>query len=157
MFGMNQTYNFTMSKFHELFEDQKELFTNAISKINSFHKIKVAIIGNNTLKELYKISKANELTNYLSDDGVDVIIQLNEEIFMKLEEQQQNYIIDEALAMIYVDSENDKVKIIQHDFSGFSLVMLKYGIDESVKTAEVIKAAFAQKKEQDAENNVAEA
>lgn len=146
-----------MSKFHELFEDQKELFTTAINKIDSFREINIAIIGCNSLKELYKVSKANELTNYLSDDGVDVIIQVNEEIFETLEEQQQSYIIDEALAMIYVDPENGKVKIIQHDFSGFSLVMLKYGIEESVKTDQLIKAAFAQKKEQDAENNVTEA
>jgi len=146
-----------MSKFHELFDDQKELFVNAISKIDNFREITIEIIGNNSLKELYKVSKANELTNYLSECGVDVIIQLNEEIFEKLEEQAQNYIIDEALAMIYFDDETGRVKIIQHDFSGFSLVMLKYGIEESVKTAELIKAAFAQKKEQDAENNVADA
>jgi hypothetical protein len=145
-----------MSKFHDLFEDIKELFINELNKIDSLRDLNVAVIGNNHLKEIYKVSKANELTSYLSEDGIDVIIQVNEEIFETLEDRQKAYIIDEALAMLYVDSESGRLKIIQPDFSGFSLVMLKYGIEESVKTAEVIKAAFAQKKEQDAENNVAE-
>jgi hypothetical protein len=142
-----------MSKFHDLFPDLQELFTDAIKKIDSFGSIRIKIIANDSLKEISKVSKANDLTNYLTDE--DVIIQVNEQVFEQLDEKQQAYVIDETLAKIYVDVESDKIKMIQPDFSGFSLVMLKYGIEESINTAQIIKTAFAQLKEQEAENGQA--
>jgi DNA polymerase III delta prime subunit len=106
-----------MSKFHELFPDLQELFTEAIKKIDSFNNIKIKIIANDALKEITKVSKANDLTNYLTDE--DVIIQVHEGIFEKLDEKQQAYVIDETLARIYVDLESGKIKMIQPEFTGF--------------------------------------
>jgi hypothetical protein len=143
-----------MSKFHELFPDLQELFTEAIKKIDSFNNIKIKIIANDALKEITKVSKANDLTNYLTDE--DVIIQVHEGIFEKLDEKQQAYVIDETLARIYVDLESGKIKRIQPDFTGFSLIMLKYGNEESINTAQVIKTAFAQLREEEAENGQAD-
>jgi hypothetical protein len=143
-----------MSKFHELFPDLQELFTEAIKKIDSFNNIKIKIIANDALKEITKVSKANDLTNYLTDE--DVIIQVHEGIFEKLDEKQQAYVIDETLARIYVDLESGKIKMIQPDFTGFSLIMLKYGNEESINTAQVIKTAFAQLREEEAENGQAD-
>jgi hypothetical protein len=139
-----------MSKFKELFPDLQELFTNEIKKIDSFNGIRIKIIGNDSLKEITKVSKANPLTNYLTDE--DVIIEVHETIFEKLDTRQQQYVIDETLARIYVDLESDKIKMIQPDFCGFSLVMLKYGNEESINTAQIIKTAFSQLREQEAEN-----
>ena len=142
-----------MSKFKELFPDLLQLFTDSIHKIESLSKIRIKIIGNDSLKEITKVSKANPLTNYLTDE--DVIIEVHETIFEKLDAKQQQYVIDETLARIYVELETDKIKMIQPDFSGFSLVMLKYGNEESINTAQIIKTAFAQLKEQEAENGQA--
>jgi len=142
-----------MSKFKEIFPDLQELFVNAIKKIDSFNNIRIKIIGNDSLKEVTKVSKANDLTQYLTDE--DVIIQVNELVFEALNDTQRAYVIDETLARIHVDLESGKIKMIQPDFSGFSLVMLKYGNEESINTAQVIKLAFAQLKEQEAENGQA--
>lgn len=142
-----------MSKFHELFPDLQELFVNSIKDAGNLDSIRIKIVANNSLKEIKKVSKANEITNYLTDENV--IIEVNEEIFEMLDLTQQQYVIDETLAEIYVDMETEKIKILKPDFKGFSFVMLKYGIENSVNTNLAIKAAFAQKKEQDEENGQA--
>ena len=142
-----------MSKFHELFPDLQELFVNSIKDAGNLDSIRIKIVANNSLKEIKKVSKANEITNYLTDENV--IIEVNEEIFEMLDLTQQQYVIDETLAEIYVDMETEKIKILKPDFKGFSFVILKYGIENSVNTNLAIKAAFAQKKEQDEENGQA--
>lgn len=140
-----------MAKFHEVFADFEALFTNFIDQIDSLREVKINILGNNRLKEISKVVKANDLLKHLTD--VDIIILINEEVFEKLEADQQMLVVEEAVAKIYFDAEKGSIKIIKPDIpSGFSLVMQKYGLQKYLETHLLIKEIFAQQGDAEADS-----
>ena len=68
-----------MANYQEVNETTQEMFTNAISESDLSRYLKITVLANNKLKELFKIMKANDILKYMTDD--DVIIVLNEIIF----------------------------------------------------------------------------
>jgi hypothetical protein len=140
-----------MAKFTEVFDDTQTLFTNFINQIDSLSEVNVKILGNNRLKEIGKVVKANDLLKHMTNE--DVIILLNEKIFDNLQDEQKMMVVEELVARLYYDSEKDKLTIINPDVNTFSLLLRKYGYDKYEVLHETIKALFAQEAEEMAENN----
>ncbi len=141
-----------MAKFHEVFPDIQEKFTNFTNNIDSLREVNIKILANNSLKEIGKVIKANDLLKHMTQE--DVIIILNEEIFEQLEEESQTIIIEELIARIYFDFEKSKLSIINPDIIGFSGVIQKYGFNKYYETKLLIKELFSKEEAEDAENNV---
>jgi Putative phage metallopeptidase len=141
-----------MAKYHELFEDNKDLFTSFIQQIDSLNEVNIKVLGCNTLKEICKVQKATDILKHMTND--DVIILLNENIFEQLDAEQKNIVIEENVARIYFDSEKEKIVLIKPDVNTFSLLLRKYGYNKYERTLESIKALYAQKNEENAQANV---
>jgi hypothetical protein len=128
-----------MAKFETPFEDTQELFNKVIDSTGlGNYGVVITVLTNNTAKEIFKVTKANDLLKFRTGD--DVIIVLNEKIFEKLTDEQKIIVVEEAVAYIAYDSENDKLLITKPDFIAHSGILRKHTfatievVRESVKT-----------------------
>lgn len=128
-----------MAKFETPFEDTQELFNKVIDTTGlANYGVVITVLTNNTAKEIFKVTKANDLLKFRTGD--DVIIVLNEKIFEKLTDEQKLIVVEEAVAYIAYDSENDKLLITKPDFIAHSGILRKHTfatievVRESVKT-----------------------
>jgi len=131
-----------MAVFQDVFPDTQELFDGFIGKIESLNEVSIKILGNNKLKEPYKVVKATDLTRYLST--YDIVIIVNESVFELLDEENKQMIIEESVARIYYDMEKGKVSIINPDMSTFSLLVVKFGIDKYIRLQQMVREIFQQ-------------
>ena len=125
------------NNYEEPFEETQTLYTQAIVAANLNH-VNITILTDNTAKEIFKVIKANKLLNYRTGD--DVIIVINEKILDQLEPAQRLIVVEESIAGIVYDSENDSFEIKKPDVNTFSGVLSKHTyavwnvLRESIKT-----------------------
>ena len=134
-----------MAKFEEPFEDTQDLYNEVIKTAGLDQYVNITILVNNKAKELFKINKANELLKYRTGD--DIIIVLNEKIFEGLTEDQRRIVVEESLASIHYDMENDKLVITKPDVVTFSGVLAKHTFDKWETLRESIKTLYAAEKQ----------
>lgn len=135
-----------MAKYEEVFEDTQALFDNFIAQIDNLREVNIKILAQNSLKEIGKVVKANDLVRHMTSE--DIIILLNETIFEQLEDEQKLMVIEELIAQVYYDDEKSKVTIIKPDLTTFSLLLVKYGTEKYLRLRESIKAVLAQEEEE---------
>jgi len=135
-----------MAKFEEPFDDTKEVFRTVIDGTELERVINIKILSNNKLKEIGKVSKSTDLVKFLSSE--DIIIQVNEEVFEKLDELQQIIVAEALVAHIEYNFEKDKLSINKPDVMGHSGVISKFGDKVYLNTLEIIREAFNSLKEQ---------
>ena len=129
-----------MAEYQEVFPDHQQLFTNLIAEIDSLNSVNIKVLGNNELKEVTKIIKANDLLRHESAN--DVYIILNETIFEPLNEEQKAMVVEETVAQIYFDAEKDKISIIKPDFTTFSGLLVKYGHQKCLDLKALIRLMY---------------
>lgn len=134
-----------MAKFEEPFEDTQDLYDEVIKAAGLDQYVNITILVNNKSKELFKINKANELLKYRTGD--DIIIVLNEKIFEGLTDEQRRIVVEESLASIHYDMENDKLVITKPDVVTFSGVLSKHTFEKWDALRESIKTLYAAEKQ----------
>ena len=134
-----------MAKFEEPFEDTQDLFNEVIKTAGLDQYVNITILANNKAKEIFKINKANDLLKHRTGD--DIIIVLNERIFEGLTDEQRRIVIEESLASIHYDMENDKLVISKPDVVTFSGVLAKHTFDKWEALRESIKTLYAAEKQ----------
>lgn len=145
-----------MATFTEPFESTTDLFNQAILVADLARNLNITIITNNKAKKIFTVTKASEILKFRTED--DVIIFLNEDIFEQLTPQQQLIVIDEALACIVYDVENEKLSIAKPDVITFSSVLGKYTFEvwdalrESIKTLQGAEKAEEAQAADEADN-----
>ena len=134
-----------MAKFEEPFEDTQDLYTEVIKAAGLDQYVNITMLANNKAKEIFKINKANDLLKHRTGD--DIIIVLNEKIFEGLTDEQRRIVIEESLASIHYDMENDKLVISKPDVVTFSGVLSKHTFDKWDALRESIKTLYAAEKQ----------
>jgi len=132
-------------KFEEIFNETDNLFKEVLEKTSIPKFVKFKVVGCQEQKEIYKLSKTNPLVHYIT--GIDILITLNEDIFSQLNDLQQKVVLQECLAQVYYDMDNDKLKLLKPDVSTFSRILEQYGVKEYMELKEVISAIQNQKEE----------
>jgi len=139
-----------MAKFEQPFPDTQDIFQTVIDGTDLERNVNIKLLTNNRLKEIGKVTKTNDLVQYLSSE--DVIIQINEEVFEKLDELQQIIVAESLLAYVSFDMEKEKLTISKPDVMGHSVVISKFGDKVYLNTLKIIKEVFNQQKEKKAED-----
>ena len=133
-----------MAKFEEVYEDTLSLFQKHIDQTSIPRMVKIKILSNDAIKkEFGKVSKTNDIVKFMTD--YDVVIQVNEPIFDKLEDKQKEYVVRDLLAQIVYDIEKDKISIVSHDITTFSGVLRNFDIDTYLSIKESIITLLEQK------------
>lgn len=139
-----------MAKFTELYEDIEKLFRDGINLIETLREVNITILANDRAKDIFKVTKANDLLKFRTGD--DVVIVLNQKIFEQLPLPQQLIIVEEALAYISFDSENDKVVITSPDFEAHSGILRKHTFATIEVVRESVKTLYQAEKDAEGEN-----
>jgi hypothetical protein len=142
-----------MAKYNDVFPDTKEIFDEVIVGANLDNFVNILVLADNKQKDIGKVVKANPILKYKTDD--DVVVIINESIFELLDDSLKLITAEMIMAGISYNSEKDKIEINKPDFTIHTGLLKKYGGDVCINLHEVIRAAFAQKAEQDAEEEVA--
>lgn len=123
-------------KLDGVLKDTEDLFKTVLDETSIPKSIKIELIASESMKEVGKVVKANEILKYMTE--VDVIVLINEEIFDRLEDDQKKMVLEELLAQIYWDNDSGKIKLIKPDVNTFSLLIKRYGIDFYLSVQETI-------------------
>ena len=135
-----------MAKIQKASEEMENLFDKVKDTTTVKDWLKFEVLCNNKQKDLYKIVKANEIVEILTD-GVNFAVVINEEIFDKLPDNMKEMAIVECLAGVTVD-ENDKITLEKPNFSTYRGVLQKYGHDPIIVLHESIKSLYDAKKQE---------
>lgn len=114
-------------KLDGVLKETEDLFSNVLDATSIPKSIRFELIASNDMKEVGKVSKANEILKYMTE--IDIVVLINETIFDKLGDDQKKMVIEELLAQVFWDSNSGKIKLIKPDVNTFSLLIKKYGID----------------------------
>ena len=142
-----------METFEEPFDDTKEIFKTIIDGTDLERVVNIKLLTNNKLKEIGKVSKSTDLVKFLSSE--DIVIQINEEVFEKLDELQKIIVAEALIAHIEYDFEKDRLSINKPDVMGHSGVIAKFGDKIYLNTLEIIRETFNSLKEQKEEEGTA--
>ena len=142
-----------MAKIEKASEDVVNLFSEISDKTSIPHWIQFEVLCNNTQKELYKITKANDVLEILAG-GVNFVVVFNEEILDELPADLQEMTIIEAVAGVSV-SDSDAVSLEKPDFNTHTGVLQKYGDQSVIQLHESIKSLFDAKKQREDEEKAA--
>lgn len=139
-----------MAKIAKASDEMVDLFDKVKDKTTIKDWLVFEVLCNNKQKELYKIVKANDLVEVLTN-GVNFAVVFNEEIFDQLPDDMKEMAIIECLAGVVVD-ENDKITLEKPNFSTYRGVLEKFGHDPIIVLHESIKSLYdAQKQKEDEE------
>jgi len=114
-------------KLDGVLKETEDLFSNVLDATSIPKSIRFELIASNDMKEVGKVSKANEILKYMTE--IDIVVLINETIFDRLGDDQKKMVIEELLAQVFWDSNSGKIKLIKPDVNTFSLLIKKYGID----------------------------
>ena len=138
-----------MAKIERASEDVVNLFDSIRDKTTIPQWIQFEVLSNEKQKELYKITKLNDVVEVLTE-GVNFSVVFNEEILEALPITMQEIIIDECLAGVSV-SDSDVISLNKHNFNTHTGVLQKYGHDSIIALHESIKTLFDEKKQKEDE------
>jgi len=138
-----------MAKIERASEDVVNLFEEIRNKTSIPHWIQFEVLCNEKQKELYKITKSNDVVEVLTE-GVNFAIVFNEEVLEALPVDMQETAIIECLAGVSV-SESDAVSLDKPNFNTYTGVLQKYGHESIIKLHESIKSLFDEKKQREDE------
>jgi hypothetical protein len=142
-----------MAKIEKASQDMEDLFDKVKDTTTIKDWLKFEVLCNNKQKELYKIVKANEIVEILTD-GLNFAVVFNEEIFDQLPDNMKEMAIIECLAGVIVD-ENDKITLEKPNFSTYRGVLEKFGHDPIIVLHESIKSLYDTKKQKEDEEKAA--
>lgn len=137
-------------KFQEPSLDTQHIFNKVIVATGLSNYMKITILANNTAKQIFKVTKANDLIKFMS--GNDVLIIINEVVLDKLTEEQKYLVAEEALAYVSYNMDKDKIFISQPDFVAHSGILRKHSFETIEIVRESVKTLFSTLKQEEEED-----
>jgi hypothetical protein len=136
-----------MTKFSEVSEDTQFLFDNVLANISIQDYIQFKVLNCVNEKTPVKIVKPNDITNYISNGAIDLIVIVNETLLDELRtngDEIVQILFDEVLCQVHFDTEKDKLNLIKPDFITFTGMISKYKDKLSV-AKETVRLLMQQK------------
>jgi len=142
-----------MAKIERASEDLLNLFEEVREKTTIPHWVVFEVLTNDKQKELYKITKNNDVVEVLTE-GVNFAVVFNEEILDGLPVDLQEMAIEECLAGVSVN-DSDVVALSKPNFNTHTGMLQKFGHDPIILLHESIKSLFDEKKQREDEAKAA--
>lgn len=138
-----------MANIKKASEDIVNLFDEIREKTSIPRWVQFEVLSNDKQKEIYKISKANDVVEILSG-GVNFVVIVNEEILDELSFDLQEMVMNEALAGVVV-SDSDAVSLDKPNFNTHRSMLEHYGHEPIIRLHESIKSLYDSKKQKEGE------
>jgi hypothetical protein len=140
-----------MARYQEPFEDTIDLYEKYIEAAGLTNFINITILTNNSAKDIYKVTKANELLKFRTGD--DIIVIINENILDRLDDKDKEMVIEESISCIHYNTEKDKVEISRPDVVTYSGILSKHGFEKWNRVREIIRLAFESERQTNEESD----
>ena len=101
------------------------------------------------------VSRANAATEFLTDKPDTILVFINEPIMEKLDFEQQDMLIRDALSGVYLDSEKERMVVNKPEISVSMWGHRKYG-DKIINAFEAFVLANQQAEEEEKERKKAQ-
>lgn len=116
-----------MAQFDEVVESTQDMFDEVIRISELDIVLTFKILRVEKQKEVIVPKKATPIVKYLND--IDVFFFVNDEVFDRLQDIHKRYLVEEAVARLSHNPENDKLTILKGDVETFQLLLRKYSLD----------------------------
>lgn len=145
-------------KYEQVSESTQSLFEEIIVKNKLDNFMDISIVHSDKMKysPLGFCGKVTKIPDHIKaaigenrGKNMDIVIILNDNIFMGLPTPQQIMVIEKLLAQISYDLENDKLTIAQPDIQDFASIRKKYSHDELEVLTLATQSLYEKKKEDD--------
>lgn len=134
----------TETKFYDLQDETINAVNEQINKLALPFNVKVKMIGNKKLKTMIKLSKINDVNQYLT--GYDLLIQINEDYLEAFDEESRSILIYQEIDRLAFDIAKGTFKLVKYPLQTTSGVLQKYGI-EAVAKANQLSDLYKQQKD----------
>ena len=114
-------------QYHELADYIVEYFKKLESKLGIPVDVKSVYLADDKQKSLVKISKI--VDKYASLLNADILVSFNEALFDAFDDEINNILIDQELALVEFDYEKGTVKIGKADLITSFGIITKYGVE----------------------------
>lgn len=140
--------------FGEISEDVKEVLDEVIGKTNLENYMNIYYYSVEKQKGVIKVSKLNPLGEAVSRKPQTVVITVRETIFERLNPNQQQMLVEDAINQIHYDEEKDKIAIEAPEITMTDACWRKYGA-ELANTYETCLLTAQQMEEEEKEAKAA--
>lgn len=137
------------SKYYDLHEDTLATIQTIIDKMALPFNLKIKFMGHAKMKTLIKLQKINDIFSHIT--GIDLIVFINEDYFIRFEETNAEILIYQELDRLEFDMNKGTFKIAQYPLQTTIGVLKKYGIDAVAEANQLIELYSQQKQEADKE------
>lgn len=117
------------NKFFETDDQIKEMVINKFKELGlEGCGIKLQVISTTKQKDVVKVVKTSEPTEFLTDTDHAIQIFIYEDVFINmLDDESQNFILEFALDSVWFNSDKDKVMIEKNPYQPLFNMRKKYG------------------------------
>jgi len=139
-----------MAKFEHPSDETVKLIDDVLlTVVEERFAVNAKVLVNNEQKEVGKVKKLSADVKFSYGDDLQIIV--NEVILERLPAVEQNMYIQEMLAGVWFDAENDKLVTDAPNVKTYSDFLSKFGYDKYEVMVESIKSLYEAKKVEDAE------
>jgi hypothetical protein len=130
-----------MEKYHELYDDTKDLFKEIISRKSFSVDLRLEFVGSTKQKELVKVSRIPDQYSFIL--GKELLVIINESMLSSFDDESVTILMEQEIDKIQVNYETGKVKLVKPDLSTFSSLVTKWGL-EKISRANQITELYTQ-------------
>lgn len=112
--------------------------------------VNIQVMSTAKQKEVIKVGKASDPTEFLTKTDNAVQFFVYEEVFLDLDEELQRFLVEFAFDGVYYDSDKDKVVVEKNPYVALFDMRRKYG-ERAVELLEAAYLAVKQKADKDKE------
>lgn len=143
-----------MGKLYKLSETTVEMINDAAESVGLLNFINVLTFGNKQ-KDVIKVKKASPTEEGLGNSPDSIIVYVNEDVFIKLSDEQQKLIVEDAINEVMFDPEKEKLNVTQPEIKMTVGGWRKYG-EKLVNALETAILTRQQMEEEEKERKAAE-
>lgn len=111
--------------------------------------VNVQVMSTTKQKEVIKVGKASDPTEFLTKTDNAVQLFVYEEVFLELDEELQKFLVEFAFDGVYYDSDKDRVMLEKNPYVPLFDLRHKYG----ERADELLEAAYLAVKQKADKNN----
>jgi len=111
--------------------------------------VNVQVMSTTKQKEVIKVGKASDPTEFLTKTDNAVQLFVYEEVFLELDEELQKFLVEFAFDGVYYDSDKDRVMLEKNPYVPLFDLRRKYG----ERADELLEAAYLAVKQKADKNN----
>ena len=144
-----------MAKLFKLTDEIENLIGKVASEFGLTNYVNIKCFGIGKQKQVIKVKKASPTEEGMGNSTECVIVIVAEDVLVRLNEDQQELLVRDALSQVFYDSEKDKIIVIQPEVAVTLGGWQKWG-EKLIATQETAILARQQMEEEERERKAAE-